>query len=325
MKTLLFFLFLSFSFSTFAQQPFAPIGAKWYYTPHCLFIPTANCGYFTFESVADTLIDNQMARKIIYTKHNSLGSEVIPEATVVMYGDGDKIYYHFENEFHVLYDFTLEIGDTININLGPFANFYQTGSGNIISNTETIQAHVTSTEVLNINNENLRILSLSNILDNNPNAIWGFWELGGAGKTIERIGNTRQGLFGESLTQILAGATGELRCYEDPNFSYKNPDFNFPCDYISDLNAVNNIETIHFSISPNPTSNSFFIKNKTSETSQNQIQLFDFKGEIILEKTIHFSKNQSIEIQTNHFPSGIYFLKISDNNESSIQKIVINH
>jgi len=95
-----------------------------------------------------------------------------------------------------------------------------------------------------------------------------------------------------------------------------------PDPTIVDVKNINK-EEINFSISPNPTSHSFFIKNKTSTNTENQIQLFDLNGKMMIEKNIHLLQNQNIEIETTHLSAGIYFLKISNEEYSKIQKIVI--
>jgi hypothetical protein len=316
----LIYLFLLFShIQLFSQQHFAPVGAKWYYTPHCNGV--SNCEYFTFESVADTLVDGQVARKIIYTNHTPDVDEVIPDATLIMYGDSNKIYYHFEDEFHVLYDFSAEIGDTLNIKLGTFANYYQLGSGNLISNSQEIQVLVNSVGMTTINNENLRTLNYSFVLDNNPDAIWGNFNFGN-GSIIERIGNTNAGLFGESLTQVLGGFTGNFRCYEDSSFTYSNPNYTFPCDYIFST-AIKELNEEQFQIFPNPVSNKLFIKKRSGNPNSYKVQIIDVKG-IILNEVFHsINSNETIEIDTQNIKDGFYFLRIITNNSATIEKIKI--
>ena len=321
MKKIIYLLFCFISFSAISQQPFAPIGAKWSYSPHCLSSPSPHCEYFTFESVADTVVDGITARKIVYSKHTTDGSAFVPEANLIMYGDGDRIYYYFENEFQMLYDFSAQVGDTFNIQLGAFANFYDVGSGNIIDSTTNIQVLVDSVGTTNINNEILRVLYLKSI--NFSEASW-FFNYSNT-PVIERIGSTTTGFFGESTTQILAGFPGSFRCYEDPDIFYKNPDFNFSCDYIYGTDAVENLKTNDFEISPNPTSNRFFIKNKNESPEKTNIQLIDFQGVTVFQKEKTINKNESFEVRTAHLASGIYFLKINHNNTFTIKKIIVNH
>ena len=84
-------------------------------------------------------------------------------------------------------------------------------------------------------------------------------------------------------------------------------------------------DELDFGIFPNPTSNSFFIKNESIKANQITYQLFDYQGVSIFSKEIFLQKNQSHEVQVEDLPSGIYFIKIENENTFSLQKIIISH
>ncbi len=67
-------LLFSISTSSLAQDTFAPIGAKWWYTP---WYSAPNCAFYTLESVGDTLVNGQFARILEYRYIE----ELVPEAT----------------------------------------------------------------------------------------------------------------------------------------------------------------------------------------------------------------------------------------------------
>ena len=56
-----------------------------------------------------------------------------------------------------------------------------------------------------------------------------------------------------------------------------------------------------------------------SETQKSLVQLFDISGKQLLEKTITSKTTLSL----NEFSSGIYFLKVSSNSNTSTQKLVV--
>lgn len=321
MQNLLFAFFTLTVFFLNAQQPFAPIGAKWYYTPHCMGPP--NCEYFSIEAVSDTLIDGQAARKMVYTRHTVTGDEIVPEATMFMYGDGDKIYYYFEDEFHVLYDFSAAVGDTIEVELGPFANFYQLGSGMSIMETQSLRVRVESVATTTIGEENLRTIEYRDVLED-PNQIWGLGAGSfGGGDIMERIGNTKAGLFGESLTQILAGFSGIFRCYEDSGFFYQNPDFDLPCDYLP-VNSVEEFGLLDFQVFPNPADDFISIKNQSSSSELLSIQIISLEGKKLLDQFQTITPNEIISIDVGDFRAGIYLLRVGDSERAFVQKVIIS-
>jgi hypothetical protein len=322
MRTTLFILCLSFFLSLNAQQPFAPLGAKWYYTPHCL--GPENCEYFSFEAVSDTLIDGQLVRKIVNTRHTVAGNEIVPEATLFMYGDGDRVYFYYENEFRVLYDFSAAVGDTLDIIIGPFANFYQIGAGNSISETHSLQVRVESAGTTTIQEENLRTIQYSDILEDVPEPIWGFgWNSSNEDNIIERIGNTSSGLFGESLTQILAGSPGTFRCYEDSSFFYQNPDYNLPCDYLP-VSSTKALRHSSFEVFPNPAKESITIINQSPSSELLSIQIMSMEGKIVLENVRTTFPEEIMTLNVSNLKAGIYLLKISRKENVFVQKIIIN-
>jgi hypothetical protein len=79
--------------------------------------------------------------------------------------------------------------------------------------------------------------------------------------------------------------------------------------------STNELETVEFSIYPNPTSDIIHIIT-TSEIDN--IELFDVTGKRVL------SKSQTNEIKVNHLPIGVYLLKVYSARGSFTKKVVIN-
>ena len=73
-----------------------------------------------------------------------------------------------------------------------------------------------------------------------------------------------------------------------------------------------------FSISPNPTSNNFYIENDFLEKVNYQI--FDASGRLMQEGS--FFQQNNYEIDLSNFPQGIYFLKIQSGEYFGSEKVV---
>jgi len=100
-------------FCNFLYSQWAPNGAKWYYNEPNSTNP--NC--ITYESIQDTIIQSSNC-KIIEVKRNNatlIGKEYIKQ-------NGDSIFYYnyYANSFHLLYNFSSKVGDTINVHLTKF-------------------------------------------------------------------------------------------------------------------------------------------------------------------------------------------------------------
>lgn len=79
--------------------------------------------------------------------------------------------------------------------------------------------------------------------------------------------------------------------------------------------------TQEYSIYPNPVKNEFVI-NSNETSFPIHLTMINSIGEIVLNQSIH-SNNSSIN--TSHFPSGVYFIRLENNLVTQQQKIVINH
>jgi hypothetical protein len=105
----------------------------------------------------------------------------------------------------------------------------------------------------------------------------------------------------------------------------------YPLDDLSDSSSVvlnyegvDVVSTQEFSdgkieVAPNPAAD--FIKIKNLSTSKKEMKLMDVNGKIWFADFLN--ANDSREVSTNYFPSGIYFLVFEKEKETIIQKIII--
>ena len=97
----------------------APIGAKWYYT----FRHAPNrFQYLELESVGDTVIQDTVARVISPTIFRDTGEEDHSLDNILLHQNGQKIFYYLNGRFTLLYDFTLDVTDTLKI-IAPIFDF----------------------------------------------------------------------------------------------------------------------------------------------------------------------------------------------------------
>lgn len=92
------------------------------------------------------------------------------------------------------------------------------------------------------------------------------------------------------------------------------PVFKYP-DAIVNIDE-NNIKDSKTSIYPNPSSGKVFFKNTLV---QNEIQIFDMFGKNVFE----LPKGIYKEIDLSNLPNGVYLIKLSNENQSQIDKIII--
>lgn len=82
------------------------------------------------------------------------------------------------------------------------------------------------------------------------------------------------------------------------------------------------VKKFNIIISPNPASNSLQIIISESPNTSKHLQLYNASGQLLLQK--NWSEERT-SLQVNDFPEGIYFVKITLNNQIQTEKIVVLH
>lgn len=285
-----------------AQQEFAPIGAKWWYTPHC---QTPNCGQYTLEVIGDTLINGVQASILEYAKD----MVVIPEANQIMYGNGNQVFFYIDGEFELLYNFAAEVGDTITSKIGPFYSYFTYGSG--IEDLMEFKYRIDSVGTIEMDNQILKIQYTGLVeVDETIYAPWGF---GKGDNIIEKIGFTGYGsIFGHSHYGLLGGWEGSLKCYQDNDIFYKT--INGFCDSlgIPMVSNKNIFQEIDFQISPNPASDFINITyDLPDEFHAVIIQIIDLNGRIIEQRKLENNKG-TVDWNTTQLSNGLHFYHLKN-------------
>ncbi|HLO90012.1 MAG TPA: choice-of-anchor L domain-containing protein [Lentimicrobium sp.] len=272
------------SFMKDVTEPFAEAGAEWYYT---LTENSELIGYKTISYLSDTLINDKICSKMIEQDYEqSLSSQVFH----YMYQRNDSVYFYKEGDFHLLYDFGAEAGDTITL------GYYTTHTGEplkmIIDSTATIDVSGMPTRVQYIRCNDGVVIDFGN-------------------QVIEGIGSTNF-----MFPTLDMSKDGPLRCYSDNNTAtFHNPFYygtvwSEDCDQI--IVSIFEHETVNFRIYPNPTRESIRINGLTAST---MYKMFSTSGILIRQGLIAPSEN----ISTKNLKPGIYFIEI----EGTTQKIVL--
>ncbi|WP_236976110.1 hypothetical protein [Membranihabitans maritimus] len=183
----------------------APIGTTWYYNFNSSNVyPQANA--LKMESIKDTMVNEKPARIIEGTIYYHSGDtlhapDVFPEGRIILHQQGDSIYYLRENTFELLYDFSLEEGDTMNI-VTPEP--YRPN----IENDTMIQVVIDSTGERVLDGDTLR----TQIVSTNYSRFYTSYQM--YGEIIEKIGN-QEFLLPNYNGVCDAYCPFSLRCYQD--------------------------------------------------------------------------------------------------------------
>lgn len=273
------------------EPVFAPIGSSWYYSSSSIgppWIAAELSVYFLVEK--DTFMLGVEARVIGCYVNVENQIVRIDSLTKYIATIGDEVYYKVEDEFVLLYDFGAQPGDTIHskveefvVDIGCMSDFSQ----GVIDFSYVVDA----VGIQLLDGEELRVLHVHSI-SNSPDPDW-FME----GPIIERIGIRGYAAFWWGRGQGCIFEGGSLRCYIDPEITWRSSDFSesLPCDYIS---ATSEIQTKTYTIHPNPASTHI-----TLPQGAEHVGLFDMTGRSM--RVDHFDNELGIA----PYPAGMYVIR----------------
>lgn len=311
--TLIFLICISFISQQLQAQndgvEWAPLGATWHYEVRYPFSPVVNC--LAMEVIKDTIIDGITARFIEgklyqFEKDTIPATDVYNQGNIILHQKGDSIYYYRENKFELLYDFSLEVGDTMDIvTPAPY-------DLNYVSDT-MIQMVVDSVGEVVVGNDTLRkqVFRMIRKFDSN----YGF-----GGTHIEKIGNL---YFLLPVDDLLCDVFCPLplRCYQDSSLFYKQWEVDCDATYLM-TSTQNNISLPEIHLYPNPVfsgSSQFYIEGPDRFTWR----LRDIHG-----RTLYYSTRESSGKETAALPSGLspglYLVEIRTGERTYVRKLVVN-
>jgi len=310
MKKVLFGLTVSLTLTvahgqTATYHPFPDSNAVW--NEGCVYLqnntPVNNPQIFFLAG--DTLISAITYKKVLTSGYKYY---MIPSNNCCFYYNqpaGDirqdtaqrKIYLHMSPSDVLLYDFNLNIGDTL-----PVSYINYQGSGNYVSSIDSVLVGTTYRKQYHIS---------TNV---DPNG-FGIWDSNYV-QLIEGIGSTF-GLFSPLLPPFEGGCS--LNCYSENNVVlYTNA--NSTCDMTVGINENNTADNF-VNIYPNPFSSQTTLQ--TDNLFKNAtLTVYNSYGQTV--KQIKNISGQTITLFRDNIPSGLYFLRLTQDNKTfSADKLII--
>ncbi|PID88313.1 MAG: hypothetical protein CSB06_00735 [Bacteroidia bacterium] len=280
-------------------QQWYPGNANWIFNKQELLSFPAH-GYIKYSVIKDTIISDTTAKLITIDTLHYNGEKSVKDS-LFMYESNSRIYFWNGNQFKLMYDFNLNVGDTLSVDI------------DILNCDSVSPIIVDSISNMNLNGQDLKVQHISYTLY--AEGQYGFNSTISE-QLVERIGSEKHFIFSPSCIIEDEFTYSGLRCYNDNTISYKNEWWknHFPeiaCDSLLNATTTNIKETIkgEFLISPNPTNDFVTISNRNVFADDFYIELYNLSGEQ-LDRI--FCKNTAT-IDLNKYQSGVYIIKIYQN------------
>lgn len=268
----------------FAQNDFAPVGAKWNFQEVSLEGPELYNR--TIESVAGTTIQGIECRRLVGT---SGCSEIL---NPYIYSEDNKVFY-FNTEadtFFLLYDFGLNPNESWTIYFTAWS-----------SELDSITVTVTDTSSIVVNGINLKVQSITQTGFN--------YYLGSS--IIERIGCVD---FLYPQYGACDPPTGRLICYNDSVIGLYETGLAPSCDYTNV--GINESEIQIITLFPNPASTQLTLQTPNPGITSYTIN--DIQGRQLQSGSF----TQSTTLDVNTLAQGVYLIRFQHQGNSATYKFV---
>ena len=303
--SVLAFLLLAASLSSYSQTEWAPIGAKWSNEHDDVWMGVFY--HFTFESTKDTVVQSKNCKKIdIYEFVNDKANQrkySFYDGFYLMYSDSFRVYYLHNGSFRLLYDFSLEKGDT----------FYSYQTYDWDTNKSIRKYIIDSVNTIQISGKKLKRQYLHNI-DLDPDLHEYYRYIFRDGEIIERIGFNGF-MFGTNYAWQEDDFGPYLKCYHDNDIFYKEYS-EANCDGLYGINEA--IESEVLKLYPNPVNDELFL-NYTGTKPYN-IEIINSFGIKMMEQNNLSSASNSFNVKS--LQPGIYLLVIKNDKTSLVKKFL---
>lgn len=274
------------------SQYFAPVGAKWYYNADPS-MAASYIGYELFEVEKDTIINSLNCNKIIQSRYYSWGLNWRDKPEFVRY-ENRRVYYYRYGQFRLLYDFNLEVGDTLHF-FDPIASS---------ENQDTI-TDLPIDSVVYVEQDD--IIYKTFYFGDDPNSPYRI-----VGGIAELVGGLYWFL---PITKfVIDTRPGVLRCYQDSAvYINLSPGDSTACDYTWTNPIFIGTEELHsdeekLRVYPNPNNGTFTLNlDKITLKEAERAVIYDLNGRVVWQETVF----KTLEINTN-LPKGMYFLKLPE-------------
>lgn len=295
----------------YSQNNWPEVGTEWYYSFRPCII--SNCPdileFINLKVTKDTTLNDTLCKKIdvFYHKENMevqlLGNEFI-------YSTNDCVFNYHHGAFRLLYDYNVEIDDTIELSLGSNTDIYSLNN----NNAEYIKTNhiVKDIDSIAINSIYFKTVTFNYAEDFNTKPV--FEE-----KIIKGIGSLDY-FTGKLVSPIEVNYYGPLRCYKTKEFTYHFSDENISCDTLitSNIHFISN-ENIEINIFPNPSNGEIYIK--VLNDFIRSIYIYNDLGRISYAD--ENANSQIYCLNNESLIKGLYILKIITKSDKTLTKKII--
>jgi hypothetical protein len=287
---------------------FAPINAEWYY--NCCAEGNINSSHLNYIiSKKDTIIGKDSCHILQQYRDNS----TTVNAEYIIRQDDGKIYYYYQKQYNLLFDFGVEINDIV-----EFKFIYKKYTDNILFQKDTVLSARYKVKNITTNAQyqkifTTKILDDDKVIENGKEIFPNYYSY------TEKLGYDSE--FMPILDNLAYPAIDNflmLRCYSDSSFVFISDRWeatSLPCNYFTTtgINMIEAESTIN--IFPNP----FYEHISVSSNGQGYIEIIDTNGNVIYYSKLLDGLNK---ISTNHFFKGIYVIKVQNQNNCQSFKII---
>ncbi len=298
-------------------QKWFPVGAEWYWEEtKPVWIEIGKYGsasnYYKYEVIKDTIVKDLPAKLIQKTFHSHNNYNHKPD-TLILREENDKVYYYnyatfFPNqepddEFHLMLDFTLEVGDTLQVKMPQY--FEADTARYVVLDSiyidETMGVPLKVQVFVLYDAEGRSKFHKYKKIEVREKIIYGCAFMPFKNLTVAFLED------GESNCDCgyMEGESCKLRCYSDNSISYRS-DPNVPCDTTYDT-SIEECKNNSVSFYQDRISSVLHI-NGASEISS--IEIIDILGNTI-KQIDNKEMNNHLEININSYSIATYLLKIN--------------
>jgi len=133
--------------------------------------------------------------------------------------------------------------------------------------------------------------------------------------TVEGMGNT----FENTTYTYTDNSPASVNYYKLIQVDFDGTETNLGIRFVLSNPTITKVEPVLF---PNPVQNVLNVKIENTGTSNASIEIMDLSGKIIFTQNNEINEIQTIQISTENFATGIYTVRITLNNQTSVQRIV---
>ncbi|MEX2588982.1 MAG: T9SS type A sorting domain-containing protein [Chitinophagales bacterium] len=281
--------------SNLYSQSFAPVGAEWTFIGGGGFFPP--CDY----SDKLTYVINMSGQISIDGKSVNVLSR--GNSKLYLNVDSNKIHFYEDSAFHLYMDMNLTVGDTLHQEYPKNLKDFHTDCACDIDYSAEVMGVVTKDTMVEIDGQLLKRLYFD--FYDRDTIMNSSWSVSDKSHFTEIIGSAHEILdFHSHGDCILADCCPDiLLCYQDNMISY---DYSFSngCVYTS----ISEFQKFKFKTYPNPVHTIWYIQSDCFGI----LELYSLSGMKILSKQIQTGTEQ---INVSQFAEGIYFYRISSENE----------